>query len=84
MTIDNEIKPEAEFGIISLQEGRYAVFTLNGCYSGLAAMYNTIYRQWLPSANVELRDAMSFEKYLNSPGDVKVDDLLTEIYIPIK
>ncbi|ASB48251.1 AraC family transcriptional regulator [Alkalitalea saponilacus] len=84
ITHNKEIKPEAEFGTIDLKEGKYGVFTLKGCYSGLAAMYNTIYRHWLPSAEIELRDAMSFEKYLNSPSNVKVEDLLTEIYIPIK
>ncbi|TCO06027.1 AraC family transcriptional regulator [Natronoflexus pectinivorans] len=84
VSLKKKFKPEGEFGIYHLKEGKYCVFTLKGSYSGLADLYNAIYRQWLPSANFELRDSMSFEKYLNSPGGVPEEEILTEIYIPIQ
>lgn len=84
MTIDRDVKPEGEIGVQSLDGGLYAIFTMKGAYSGLSDIYNAIYSEWLPNSEYRLRNSSSYEKYLNTPGRVKDEELLTEIYIPIK
>lgn len=84
ISTDIPIKPEAEFGVRTIENGKFAVFTHKGAYSGLNRLYQSIYLDWLPNTNKKLRHSIPFEKYLNNPDKVKEDDLLTEIYIPIK
>lgn len=84
VSIESEIKPEAEFGIYKLKAGTYAVFTHKGAYAGLNDLYFSIYRKWLPASGYRLRNAMPFEKYVNDPGRFPENELITEIYIPIK
>ncbi len=83
ITTEKDIKPQGEFGVQTIRGGRYAVFTLKGSYSGLMDLYNGIYMQWLPASGYQLRNSISFEKYLNNPGRVCEQDLLTEVYIPV-
>ncbi len=68
---------------VVLAAGRMAVMHFKGPYSGLTAAYDYLYGKWLAEAGEELRNAPSFEVYLNDPMEVKPDDLLTDIYIPI-
>lgn len=78
-SVQKKIIPTAEFGTILLQEGKYAVYTLIGSYSGLQELYNNI------SINFEyiIRHGMTFEEYITcSIG--KSQEQITKIYIPIK
>jgi len=84
LTSSPEIKAEGEFGKQTIVGGLYAIFTYKGAYKNLEALYCSIYRNWLPESKYELRDVAFFEKYLNTPDIVSQDDLLTEVYIPIK
>ncbi len=84
ISTDKHIKPSGEFGLQTIENGKYALFTLKGSYSGLNQLYKAIYFDWLPNSNFHLRDSMPFEKYLNNPDKVVESELLTEIYIPIK
>ncbi len=69
------------FGMKTIPQGRYAVYTLRGSYSGLQEMYDRIYSHPLPTA---FRDATSFEEYLNCEPDTEEKDYVTRIYIPIE
>ncbi len=84
ITTDKDIKPQGEFGVQTIAGGLYAVFTLKGPYSELMDLYNRIYLLWLPSSGYRLRNGVSFEKYLNNPDKTDDQNLLTEIYIPVK
>lgn len=77
-------KPFGEFGVYTINGGKFAVFLHKGSYSKLNNLYKCIYKQWLPNFYSIVRDSISFEKYLNSPENVSEENLLTEIYIPIK
>ena len=68
---------------VTLQGGTYAVLTFKGPYSGLAAAYQYLYGPWLAQTKAELRDAPSFEVYLNDPTDTPAADLLTDIHMPL-
>lgn len=63
--------------------GRYAVFTHRGSYATLYLTWASIYRDWVPSAEVTLRDEPPLELMLNSPADTPEEDLLTEIWMPV-
>lgn len=84
ITLKQPITTEGAIGTYTLEEGLFAVFILKGSYSKLNTLYPYIYFEWLPNSIYELREAMPFEKYLNSPEDVSENDLRTEIHIPIK
>jgi len=84
VTANPDIKPKGEFGKQTINSGLYAVFTYKGAYKNLERLYCFIYRNWIPNSKYELRDMAFFEKFLNSPDVVKQDDLLTEVYIPIR
>ncbi len=78
-SVQKKIMPTGEFGTILLREGKYAVYTLIGSYSGLQELYNNI------SINLEytMRHGMTFEEYIVcSTGDSQ--EQITKVYIPIK
>jgi DNA gyrase inhibitor GyrI len=79
-SVQKKIAPTGNFGTIQLRKGKYAVYTLKGSYSGLQELYNNI------SINFDysLRRGMAFEEYLNCLPEVKEEDLLTRIFIPVK
>ncbi|MEL6960089.1 MAG: AraC family transcriptional regulator [Pseudomonadota bacterium] len=68
---------------VTLDGGPYAVLHFKGPYSGLAAAYQYLYGPWLAEHGADLRDAPSFEIYLNDPADTAPEDLLTDIYMPL-
>lgn len=68
---------------VLLPAGDYAVLTHRGPYAGLQASYDRLYGHWLPASGREPADSAVFENYLNTPGEVAPDDLLTEICVPL-
>ncbi|GIT88827.1 GyrI-like domain-containing protein [Roseobacter sp. OBYS 0001] len=69
---------------VQLTGGRYAVLHFKGPYAGLAEAYRYVYGPWLSSSQESLRDAPSFEHYLNDPTNTAPADLLTDIYMPLE
>lgn len=84
ISVKKSFVPAGKYGKISVPAGKFAVFSLNGSYTKLNSLYNSIYRNWLQKTNYELRNSLSFEKYLNNPENVSEKKLKTEVYIPIK
>jgi len=84
ISTNKDIKPYGRLGKQTIEGGLYAVFTHKGPYKDLRTTYCNIYRYWIPRSDYELRDNISFEKYLNSPLKVCRDELLTEVYIPVR
>ena len=68
---------------MNVAKGDVAVLLFTGPYSGLKAAYDYLYGDWLPNSGREMRDAPSYEVYLNSPMDTAPEDLLTEICVPL-
>lgn len=69
---------------VDVPDGKTAVMHYKGPYAGLKAAYDYLYSDWLGASGEELREAPSFEVYLNDPMDTAPDDLLTDIYVPLK
>ena len=84
MTFDREVKEEGEVGRKTIAGGRYVVFLHEGAYESLQAAYDGAFRSWLPASGERLREEPSFEVYLNSPDQVKPEELRTEIWLPLQ
>lgn len=84
VTIDREVKPEGEVGQKTIAGGKYAVFLHAGAYEGFQQTYDQIFKAWLPGSGEKLREEPCFEVYLNSPDQVKPEDLRTEIWLPLQ
>ncbi len=79
-------EPPATDGLAyqTLPGGRWAVFRHVGPYDTLWQTWQAVFRDWLPTAGVELREAMPYEDYVDDPSQVAPDQLRTDIYVPIK
>jgi len=65
-------------GSLTIESGKYAVYTYKGSYSGLLRAYTYIYSK----EKGRLRNALSFEEYVTwSDNPAKQ---ITKIYIPIQ
>lgn len=84
VSIDREVKTEGEVGLKTIAGGRYAVFLHAGAYEGFGQTYDQIFKAWLPGSGEKLREEPCFEVYLNSPDQVKPEDLRTEIWLPLQ
>lgn len=83
LAIEKSFPATGKIGCKKIKSGLYAVFTHRGSYQNLNDFYKHIWFGWLPSSGYRLRRATFFEKYVTNPDDVKKEDLITEIYIPI-
>jgi AraC family transcriptional regulator len=84
ITVDRPFAPEGEVGVQEISGGEYAVVTHKGPYEKMAEPYAWLYGEWLPSSGREPSDAAGFTVYRNSPRDTKPEDLLTDIYVPLR
>ncbi|MGN0235446.1 MAG: GyrI-like domain-containing protein [Paludibacteraceae bacterium] len=70
--------------LTTLPGGRWMVFTHRGPYSGLAAAYAEIYRDIVPTLDVDTDHPAPLEKYITDPFSTAPEDLITEIWIAIR
>jgi AraC family transcriptional regulator len=84
VTVDESFVPEADIGVQILDGGDYAVATHFGPYDKLGETYTRLMGGWLPRSGYELRSCPCFEVYLNDPQGTEPEDLLTDIYVPLK
>lgn len=64
--------------------GRYAVMRHRGPYAHLERAYIWFYEQWLLKSDHEVGEPPPFEEYLNDNQTTPPQELLTDIYIPIR
>lgn len=83
LPVDASFEAEGEVGVQEIAGSAYAIARHNGPYENLAETYGALCGQWLPSSGREIRDAPSFEVYLNSPENTPPEQLRTDIHIPI-
>jgi AraC family transcriptional regulator len=63
--------------------GGYAAYRLVGPYAMISPTWQTLFGGWLPQSGLEPDHRPSLEIYLNHPGTVSDDKLITELLIPI-
>lgn len=84
LAVDDEFVPSEGIGVQTVAGGEYAVTTHTGPYDQLGKTYAEFLGQWLPRSGRELANAPSFEVYLNEPGSTRGEELLTDIYAPLR
>lgn len=83
ISIEKEIK-HSRFVIKEIGGGKYMCFTFKGDYKYLGDVYDQIFREYILSKKVSLREEVLFDQYLNDINATASDELLTVIYIPIQ
>ena len=79
----SKIPDQALEGYISA--GRYAKMTIRGSYGTVPESWHFFYSVWLPHSGERARHGFpGFEVYVNNPGEVEREDLITELYIPLQ
>ena len=81
----NEDVPENTYGIINkvIPGGRCALARHLGSREDItAARY--LYKVWYPNSGESLRDFPMFFHYVNVGPDVKVSDMITDVYLPLE
>jgi AraC family transcriptional regulator len=84
VSVGPNFTPEGEIGVQTVPGGEHAVLTLKGPYEKLSEAYRWLFGGWLPTSGREPNTAPAYEVYLNSPMNARPEDLLTEIYLPLK
>ncbi len=84
ISIQNNTNIEANFSSKTILGGKYLCFLYKGDYQNLSLIYNYIFRNWIIKMEYNLRDEPIFEQYINNKETTAPEDLLTEIFIPIK
>jgi AraC family transcriptional regulator len=78
------VQPEGDIGFQEIPGGEYAVVTHTGPYERLPETYARLYGDWLPQSGREPAEAPGFTLYRNSPPDTAPEDLVTDIYVPLR
>ena len=76
--------PAGLFKVQSHKSQKYAKFIHKGSYETHEDTYSKIYAYWMLDVQLELEDLPVLEFYLNDEEDIPPEELLTEIYIPVK
>ncbi len=65
-------------------DGDFVVMSVKGPYELLHPAYRFLYGEWLPKSGREPDGDPGFELYHNCPSDTPPEDLLTDIFIPLR
>lgn len=84
LAVDERFRPQGEVGAQEIAAGEYAVTTHRGPYQKLGETYARLCGEWLPGSGREAADRPCFEIYRNSLQNTRPEDLLTDIYLPLK
>jgi len=72
-----------EVELVTIEAGRWAVFIHEGSYDTLSGTWSSIYRNWLPTSGMALRDVPPYEVYFNTVATSTSEDFRTAIHIPV-
>jgi AraC family transcriptional regulator len=84
ITVEGAFRPEGEIGAQEIPGGEYAVAAHKGPYEKLGESYAYLYGDWLPKSGREPADAHGFEIYRKMPPEAGPDELVTDIYVPLR
>mgnify|MGYP000456262417 FL=1 len=84
ISVDEVFSTTDEIAFKAITGGRYAVTTHIGPYEKLNETYQKFLGQWLSQSEHESADRPCFEIYLNDPESTEPEELITDIYLPLK
>lgn len=70
-------------GEAKIPAGRYACARHVGPYEGLPDSWSRLMGEWLPQSGERVKDSAAYEIYRNTPQEVKHEELVTELYLPL-
>lgn len=82
--VKDGFEPFENLDLQTIAGGTFAVTTHQGPYNTIGTTYAALFGRWLPQSGLELRDHPPFEIYLNDPEGTEPEELLTDIYMPLK
>ena len=83
ISTDKEVK-HPRFVIKGIGGGKYLCFTYKGDYQNLKDVYDQIFREYILTKNILLREEPLFDHFLNDKNKTATEDLLTKIFVPIQ
>jgi len=84
ISVEQEFSTTDEISFKTIAGGCYAVATHIGAYENLHETYRKLFGQWLSHSDYDSADKPCFEVYLNDPESTEPEDLITDIYLPLK
>ena len=84
VTVGRDFRPQGDVEVATLEAGEYAIVTYQGPYWGVDAAYTWLIESWLKELGRQLRNAPSFEVYLNDAGSVPEAQLQTDVHVPLE
>ena len=84
VTIPADVTLPAGLTEIRIPSGRYARATHKGPYEGLGDAWARLMGEWVPSSGHRFGDGISYEVYRNNPTNTAPQELLTDLYIPLR
>ncbi len=84
ISIDATPDVEKVFSTKTIRGGKYLSFLYKGDYQNLGLVYDQIFKEWIIKMDYDLREEPVFEQYINNKEVTPKEELLTEIFIPIK
>jgi AraC family transcriptional regulator len=84
ITVGRDFRPEGEVEVGNIEAGEYAVVTYQGPYWGVDAAYTWLIESWIKEQGRQVRNAPTFEVYLNDASAVPESELLTDVHVPLE
>lgn len=84
ISVDEMFSTTDDIGFKTIASGHYAVTTHIGSYEKLNETYQKFFGQWLSQSDYEPDEKPCFEIYLNDPESTEPEELITDIYLPLK
>lgn len=82
--VSDNAKVPAPLEEIVLPAGPWAWCLHRGSYAALGDAWQQLIGQWLPRSGRRMAAGDCFELYLNHPGQVPEDQLMTRLYVPLE
>ncbi|MDP1574074.1 MAG: AraC family transcriptional regulator [Coxiellaceae bacterium] len=79
-----DFKPKGQIGAQTIHGGNYAVVTHHGALETIESTYIALFGLWLPQSGHEPSDHPNFLLHRTNPIETATDQLITDIYLPIK
>jgi AraC family transcriptional regulator len=84
ISVPEKTKIPAGLKELVIPAGRYAHTTHLGPYEGLPDAWGDLRNKWLAKSGEQLGGGLSYEVYQNTPMNAKPQDLVTDLYLPLK
>jgi len=84
IVVDETVEGSSPVNTKVIQGRRYATTLHKGPYTDLAKTYAQLCGQWIPQNGHEIGAKPSLEIYLNDCTTTAPEELLTEVYVPVK